>query len=109
MTKVYRECNKIDCSIKSEVGYHRFKNDTFHVAMICPEHGYTCLPYEELNIRDFKEIRKEFYIAKRKEFLEKDEIRKANKMQKRLNKLKNFSHTRANKRKGLPASELLSL
>lgn len=109
MTKVLRQCNKDNCNLESEVGYHRYKNDTFHVAMICPVHGYTCLPYEELNIRDFKEIRKEYYIAKSKEYKENKQIKKANKIQKKLNKLKSFSHSRAAKRKGLPASELLSL
>ena len=103
MKKVYRKCNKTDCNIESEVGYHKYKNDTFHLAMICSKHGYTCLPYEELNIRDFQEIRKEFYIQKRKKFLEKDEIRKANRMKKRLLKMEK------KKPKSLTATELLSL
>lgn len=102
MNKEYRECNKDNCELINEIGYHTYKNGTKHIAMICPVHKYTCLPFEELELRDFLEVKKEYYIMKSKFY-------KANKMKKKENQANKQLKRIEISRKGLSAKELLSL
>ena len=110
MNRIYRECNVKGCNRVNEIGYHRYKNDTKHIAMICPEHKYKCLPYEELELRDFNEVKIEYYTKKHSEYLEKKESKKARQAQKIVDKAeKTMLERLAEGKNGLTATELLSL
>ena len=110
MIKEYRLCNKIDCIEVNEIGYHYYKNGTKHIAMICPVHKYTCLPFEELELRDFTEVKIEYSTKKHKQYKEVNQDKLARRTAKRLRKIEQKElEKKILDRSGLPVSELLSL
>lgn len=111
MNKEYRKC--IHCDNVNEIGLHIYKDNTRHIAMMCDNCSYVCIPYEDIELRDFREVKLEFYKRKQTEYNEKNEVKLERRFKKRAKKqrkkIKEFPYVIEPKRKSLPASELLKL